>query len=177
MKLVVAIGIVIFQLLLGCKNAAVAVQEDSPVGYQDVVKDEEEKPKQEQSFSLEKLIGNKSYNILTHSDSIKIANIQSVLIEGTQNEFGRKIEIIKEFKTEDGKLLNSIVNNENYIEVRDDNFPFNPTLQFQLEYEGELVLLLLDEKNGTLSFTSVQGQTIFKIAEPLKEELIILSNN
>lgn len=181
MKTVVAISFVAFQLLLGCKNTAVAVGEDMPLGHQDVVKEREDQPKkpeQQQSISLEELIGNKKYAILVHSDSIEISNIKSVLIEGTNDEYGRKLELVKEIKLSGGDLLKAILNNKNYIEVEGDNrFTFNPTVQFQMTYEDEQLLLLFDEKTGSLGFTSIEGQTILKIAEPLKQELLVISNN
>src|SRR5690606_15909145 len=179
MKTVVALSFVAFQLLSGCKNTAVTVGEHMPLGQQDVVMEEEdasEKPEQN-TISLKEIIGNKNYAILEQTDSMEISNIQSVLIEGTNDEYGRKLEIIKQLQKMDGKLLNSILNNNNYIEVSDGTFTFNPTLQFQLKHGGEQLLLLLDEKTGSLGFTSVEGQTILKIAEPLTQELIVISNN
>ncbi|AFL79890.1 hypothetical protein Aeqsu_0377 [Aequorivita sublithincola DSM 14238] len=174
MKIIVVISIFTLQLFLSCKTADLAAQ-DLPVGQQDVVKEDEE-PKQQSLISIEELIGSIDFNVLEHSDTMKVSNIKSVVIEGTEVEFGRKLELIKDFKFEDDQLLNNILNNENYIEVKDANFPFNPTLQFQLNHEDQQLLLLLDEETGTISFTSVQGQTVLKIAETLKEELIELAN-
>src|SRR5690606_5426111 len=150
------------------------------LGHQDVVKEGEEtpqQPEQQETISLKEVIGNKNYAILEKTDSIEISNIKSVLIEGTTNEYGRKIEMIKELKTVDTHLLNTLLNNGNYIEVNNGNYTFNPTLQFQLKHENEQLLLLLDEETGTLGFATVEGQTILKIAEPLKKELIVVSNN
>src|SRR5690606_29055577 len=119
MKIIVVISIFSLQLFLSCKTADLAAQ-DLPVGHQDVVKEDEE-PKQENSISIEKLIGSMDFNVLEHSDSVKVSNIKSVIIEGTEDEYGRKLELIKDVKIEDGQLLNNILDNENYVEVKDAN--------------------------------------------------------
>ena len=173
MKKIFILVILALQFMESCKTATVTAQEDVPLGYQDVVKDEpeDEPKKQVAAISLEELLGSKNYTVLTHTDSLSISNIQPVLIEGTTDEYGRTLQAIKTVHIADVGFMNSLLDNKNYVEIMDTYFLFNPTVQFQLNHQEDQLVLLFDKETGTLGFASLEGPTILKISEPLQKEI------
>lgn len=156
--------VVLTIILVGCKEPqTVFEQKQSPAGMAF---------SQDQPHSLEDYIGKENYDVVVHSDSIKIMKIESVPVDSAKTEFGRRAQFLKNYEVSQKWRTENILKNEYYSQVDEENFQFDPDFQFEMNHNGRKLSLLLDENTDSLGFISLEGQIVLKITDILKEEFL-----
>lgn len=145
--------------VIGCKSSCVLTQTTSQLI--------EENPR------FIDFLSEKQLAIIEELISIDVYNIQSYLIEGTENEYSKKSVFVKTLSDkEKTSFLNMIINDAHYNWEKEESKNYHPSMQYVLKDTNEQFLLLYSESSLQLGIIDLKGQKTVSVHSNLNKFLI-----
>lgn len=151
--------------IYGCKS-----QENMIFSSQDVVKEKQES--NSKNIKIEKVLGNTKWQHISNTQSINIYQIDSVLVDSVEKEYGRKLVKINTVKVKSVDLfIEKVKFEQNYPVLDTLSQKFSPLILFEFCAENCDLSLLFDSTNTKLGFIDNNGQKIVSISKELTDFL------
>lgn len=127
----------------------------------------------ESATLLEAALPEKTFEAAWHADSVTVFKVEKKLIEGTQDEYSNKLEKSGTLDANQVKRFKErVLCDKSYVwKDLNNELSYNPNLQFRMNGPRGDVTVVLDAAGQSLSFISLDGQTILPLETKLAQYL------
>ena len=153
------VSLLLLVMLMGCKSTCVHTQTTSQLI--------------DNNPRFVDLLSEKQIAIMEGLVSVDLYNIQSYLIEGTENEYSKKSVFVRTLSDkEKTTFLNMIINDAHYNWENEETINYHPNIQFLLKGTDEQFLLLYSESSQEVGIIDLEGQKTVSVQSKLNKFLI-----
>ncbi len=153
------VHLLLLVMLMGCKSTCVRTQTTSQLI--------------DNNPRFVDLLSEKQIAIIEDLVSVDVYNIQSYLIEGTENEYSKKSVFVKTLSDKEKiSFLNMLINDAHYNWEKEESINYHPNIQYLLKDTDEQFLLLYSKSSQELGIIDLEGQKTVSVQSNLNKFLI-----